>query len=107
MEFIKNLRYDVFLVYAGAILIGGISWLYIQFNPSLFKELTSSGFSTFIYILVIWAGLYFIAIGLSELRDNYLRTKDLQIRQYRLDRHKLDKNLKELPREYLKGIAFF
>lgn len=105
-EIDNDLRYDLFLIYAGAILIVGITWLYIRLNSNIFEEIISSNYSIFLYILVLWAGIYLIVRGLIELGGNYIRTKDLQMRKYRVKRYYLDKKLQTMPKEYSRNLSF-
>ncbi len=106
VELEKDLRYDIFLIYSGAILIVGITWLYLRLNPDILQQIVSSNYAIFLYVLILWAGIYLIVIGLTELSGNYLRVKNLQIRKYRVKRYYLDKKLQTMPKEYSRNLSF-
>lgn len=99
IDFIKNLRYDIFLVYAGLLLIIGITWVYITFNPSMrdkIEELTKQPEFLFLLIFVYWFGFYIFIRGLSEFHEDYKQDKNLQYMEREIRKIELRGKLKDM-----------
>lgn len=77
MELISNLKYDVFLVYTGIILLGGSWWIYYLFNPLAITNLMNNNVTSILFGVIMWIAVYILATGISELRENYLKEKEL------------------------------
>jgi hypothetical protein len=94
-DFIKDIRYDIFLVYSGLILIFGISWLYYLYHPNFFENITNKPEFMLIYIFITWIGLYIFYLGLSEFKENYIREKEIielrrEVEKLELEKRKTD-----------------
>jgi len=99
IDFIKNLRYDIFLIYAGLLLIIGITWLYVTFNPDMMSkvgDLTKQSEFMFLWIFVCWFGFYIFFKGLSEFQDNYKQDKKLQYMEREARKVELKEKLKQM-----------
>lgn len=81
LDLIKELRYDIFLVYSGLILIIGISWVYVVLNPDMIdvlKKTTNSQYFMVIWTVVSWFGVYIFLKGISEFHESYAKDKEMQ-----------------------------
>ena len=77
MEFINNLKYDIFLVYSGIILLGGSGWVYYIFNKNMIENLMTLNIMHILLYVVMWIGVYLLSSGLGEFRGNYLKEKEI------------------------------
>ncbi len=101
-DFIRDIRYDIFLVYSGLILIGGISWFYYLFHPEFFKDVTNTAGFMLIYIFVNWIGLYIFYLGLSEFKENYIHEKEISNLKWEVEIIKLNLEKEKLTKIVLK-----
>jgi hypothetical protein len=95
-DFIKDVRYDIFLVYSGLILIAGISWLYYTYHPDFFKIITDKPEFMLVYIIITWMGLYIFYLGLSEFKENYIKEKEINELRREVERLELEKKKTDL-----------
>jgi hypothetical protein len=93
-DFIKNLRYDIFLIYSSLFLIGGISYVYYKFNPQVFVNYTQNPEFVLLYILVAWLSVYIFFIGLSEFQNNYFKEKEMLNLRMKLEKYEIENKLK-------------
>ena len=98
-EFVKEVRYDIFLVYSGLILVVGIFWVHLKLNPSAMNNLSqivSSPDFLIIWIMVSWFGVYIFIKGISEFQENYNKEKEMQMLERGARAVELKKNLDSL-----------
>jgi|SRR3989344_7465854 len=96
LDFPKETRYDIFLIYSGIIMAGGVIWLYFYFNLKTLEEFTRTPFFIFLSIIIAVLGLYIFFIGLSEFSNNYIKEKSLIELKRKVEMLELKQRLKKL-----------
>ena len=102
MEIPKYVKYDFFMTLLGLIIIGGYFWLYLFYNDT-FTKLILEKYSSFVTIL-LGAAFFIFFMGIWEYSNNYYREKEIIKRESTIKKYELDKQIKDLPKEYKKGI---
>ena len=105
MEIPKEIKFEFFLIFTGLFFLILPSWLYF-WQVEIFKKILNNNLLSVSLVLLSTSGFVLFITGFRELVNNYFMNKDILVREYRLKRFELDKNLKTLPPEYLENIKF-
>ena len=93
----KEIKYEFFLIFLGLAPIIATLWMIDRKMISL-PAITTQGF--IIAGLTLGIGLFIFLLGFFELYTNYHLEKGIRLRQELLERYRLDRKIKKLPKPY-------